>query len=166
MGVNLTPIQNKQVNWRIKNNMTARMKPRITSPNSAFLAVKCDLPENFYLLVPFHSRPVAYRRWRGCSLVAGFAFLMTFFHPCPPGCLTCCFEESCQPGGPSPGRYVQGCSSIIGGAVYMGITLKSGPQRRGLVQGSPVCPHCMAPPDILPAQLLFRAGFATEEIPS
>lgn len=44
--------------------------------------------------------------------------------PYPPGCLTCCLEKSRQPGGPSPGCYVQGCSSIIGRTVYMGITLK------------------------------------------
>lgn len=58
-----------------------------------------------------------------------------FVPDCLPGRLTCCFEKRCHPGGPSPGRYVQGCGSIIGGAVYVGLTLQFSPYGTGLVKG-------------------------------
>lgn len=116
--------------------MTIRMEPRITSPSSAIPGGRGSV--TFIYSCVSAGAP---RLKEGGGAVqpggVGFAFPIALSSSARQAAfLTCCFEKSCQPGGPSPGCYVQGCSPIIGGTVYMGITLKSSPQRKELVEGS------------------------------
>lgn len=111
------------------------MKPRIPGGRSGFTAVQLRATDLFLTLAR-QQRVCDGRRPHSCSAELGLV-PDDSFHPSLPGRLTCCFEESGQPGRPSPGRYVQGCSSIVGGTVNMGFTLKPSPHRRGSVKGSP-----------------------------